>query len=148
MKALAPQAATSEKTGLGAEFEYSLSACLVPSPPPIVVYTHHISTIHCSFAERSSGRNPTSKPLKPSATGSAASKPSRTASVHSTTVAHSRTPSRSSDSVRFKVTKLSSTTVTLPTTWAQKKPVCATQIHSYFLTDRSKSDVRRGDAYF
>jgi hypothetical protein len=62
--------------------------------------------------------------LKPSA-----SKPSRTASVHSTTKdaagktsSVSRTPSKSSDSGRIKVTKLSSTTVTLPTTWAQKTP--------------------------
>ncbi|KAF8806267.1 hypothetical protein BYT27DRAFT_7191591 [Phlegmacium glaucopus] len=80
------------------------------------------------------GRNPASKPLKASSTAATTttSKPSRTPSANSTVSATSdaagesssapRTPSRGSESGRMKVTKLSSTTVTLPTTWAQKTP--------------------------
>ena len=144
---LAGTAGWKDQFGTGVWIPFS--ACPTISLP-FVVHTNHISTIHYSFAERSSGRNPTSKPLKPSSSNAATtSKPSRTASQHSTTKdapgnssAVSRTPSRSSDSGRIKVTKLSSTTVTLPTTWAQKPPVCAIQIHTYFITDKNKSDIR------
>lgn len=72
----------------------------------------------------SSGRTPASKSSTTSRTASANSTVSTKSTVSDAVVGKSpsvsRTPSRGSDSGRFKVTKLSSTTVTLPTTWAQK----------------------------